>query len=148
MPLYTVAINGTIQAQYYSFSNLGSTGVTINSGATIDSTYNLLNGTFSYPVVNSAVLLTLNLQIPGNALTNMVFDAGGSTATGVTALKTNAAAGNLTITTYSGSLSGATYTNAPTYTSIHLERTDQHLESDSTVHRAELTQSRADLYHG
>ena len=39
----------------------------------------------------------------------------GSTATSVTSVKTVAAAGTLTITTYSGSWSGPSFSNAPTY---------------------------------
>ena len=47
---YTVVINGTIKAQNYIFGYLGATGVTINSGATIDATYYLLDGTYKHPV--------------------------------------------------------------------------------------------------
>lgn len=103
---YTVVINGTIQARYYSFSNLGTNGVTINSGATIDATYHLQNGTFTYPGVNNVRMLRLFRQVPTNTLDNMVFDQGASGATGVRSIQTNTGAGTLTVSNYSGNLSG------------------------------------------
>ena len=111
---YTIAVTGTIKAQYYSFNNLGVSGLTINSGATIDPTYYLQNGSFTYPIGTNPVLLTLNRQIPGNALANMTFDLSGSAATGSKSIVTSAAAGTLTISTYSGSLTNCCST-APTY---------------------------------
>ena len=112
---YSVQIDGTIKAQYYSFNNLTGNGVSINSGATIDSTYYLQNGSFSYPVSNGTTLLTLNRQIPGNVLSNMVFDSGGSGASGVYGITTNASSGTLVISDYSGDRTGDSYTNDPTY---------------------------------
>jgi len=112
---FTVAISGTVKAQYYSFKNLGTTGVTINSGATIDSTYHLQNGSYTYPGVNSAQMLRLLRQVPGNNLDSMTFDAGGSTATGVKSVVTSAAAGTCTMTNYAGSMTGSSFTTAPTY---------------------------------
>ncbi len=112
---YSIIVNGTIAARYYTVDHMGIAGLTINSGATIDATNFMQDGSFTFPVVNSTVMLTLNLQVPGNALTNMVFDANGSSATTVTNIKTVAAAGTLTLTTYSGSWSGPTFGNAPTY---------------------------------
>lgn len=110
---YAVVINGTIHAQYYTFSRMGTVGanqgVTINSGATIDSTYHLQNGSFIYPVSSSSRMLSLNQQVPTNTMDNMTFDANGSGATSVTNVYTNAAAGTLTITTYTGNLAGAAY---------------------------------------
>ena len=104
---YTVVVDGSISANYYAFSNLGSTfGVSINAGATIDPTNHLQNGSFSYPVNNNSAQLNLRRQIPGNSLTNMVFDTNGSTATNVYSIYTNAAAGNLNVSEYSGDLSG------------------------------------------
>ncbi len=111
---YTMAINGTIKAQYYSVSRLGVAGLTINSGATIDPTYYLQNGSFNYPIGTNPVMLTLNRQIPGNALANMTFDLAGSAATGSKSIVTSAAAGTLAITNYNGSLTNCC-TTAPTY---------------------------------
>lgn len=112
---YTVAINGTIKANYYSFSNLGVSGVTINSGATIDASNYLQNGSYTYPVSNSATLLTLNRKIPGDALDQMIFDSNGSGASATTAIRTNTTAGTLVITNYSGDRTGDAYSNDPTY---------------------------------
>lgn len=112
---YSVIVNGTISARYYSVSNLGVAGMTINSGATIDASNYLQNGSFTYPIGTNPVILTLNRQIPGNALSTMAFDLTGSSATGTTAIKTNTTAGTLIVTPYSGNLTNCC-TNAPTYT--------------------------------
>ncbi|MCM2276947.1 MAG: C25 family cysteine peptidase [Oligoflexia bacterium] len=113
---YTVNVSGTIQAQYYSFSRLGTTGVTINSGATIDSTYHLQNCSFSYPVPNSATFLRLYRQIPTDTLSDCSFDAAGSAATGTTNIYTDSAIASdgsdtLTLTSYTGGLAGSAYDN-------------------------------------
>jgi hypothetical protein len=112
---YTVVINGTIKAQYYAFSRLGTTGVTINSGATIGPTYTLQNGSFSYPVNSTSTLLTLNRQVPGNAIANITFDKAGSAATTITNILTNTTAGTLAITNYNGDVAGESFDNDPTY---------------------------------
>ncbi|MFT6069805.1 MAG: hypothetical protein ACJAT2_003127 [Bacteriovoracaceae bacterium] len=112
---WNMVVNGTIAAQYYSFSNLNTTGVTINSGASIDATYYLQNGTFSYPVNNTTTFLTLNRQIPGNALNNVTFDSGGSPRTGITNITTSAAAGTLNITDWNGDWGGESFDSDPTY---------------------------------
>lgn len=112
---YTIAVSGGIKAQYYSLKNLGLTGLTINSGATIDATYHLQNGSLTYPGVNSAILLTLLRQVPTNTLDSMTFDLGGSTATGVKSISTNTTAGTLTMTNYAGSLTGNTYSTSVNY---------------------------------
>lgn len=114
---YNVIVNGTIKADGYVFDHLATTGVVINAAATIDPTYKLSNGTFKFPVSDNTTLLTLNRQVPGNALDAMTFDLDGSTVNDatITNILTNAAAGTLDINSYSGDLSGATYENAPTY---------------------------------
>ena len=112
---FTITINGTIKAQYYAISKLGSSGLTINSSATIDATYHLQNGTFTYPVGNNTYLLVLNRQIPGNNLDRMIFDADGSAATGTIAIKTNTAAGTLSMSEYNGDKAGDSFTDDPTY---------------------------------
>ncbi len=112
---YSVIVNGTIQAQYYLFEKMGLNGIRVNSGATIDASSFLQNGTYSYPMVASTTMLSLYRQVPGNALTSMVFDANGSSTTGVTNVLTNAGAGTLTISSYSGSWSGPTYDNDTGY---------------------------------
>lgn len=112
---WNMVVNGTISAQYYSFSNLNTTGVTINGGASINATNYLQNGTFSYPVNNNTTFLTLNRQIPGNALNNVTFDSGGSGSTTITNITTSAAAGTLNITDWNGDWGGETFDNDPTY---------------------------------
>ncbi len=104
-----VTINGTIQAQYYSFYGLRGAGVNVISTASIDSTYHLQNGTFSYPVGSSAVLLTLGRQVPTNTLDNMVFETGGSGAASPQSIVTTAAAGTCTLSSYSGNLTGDSF---------------------------------------
>lgn len=113
---YTVTIDGTVQAQYYTFSYLGTNGVTVGAGATIDSTYHFQNGTFTYPVNNNSTFLRIARQIPTNTLNNMTFSAGGSGATGTKNIDTTGAgAGTLTLDGYTGDLAGATYDTDPTY---------------------------------
>lgn len=114
---YNVIVNGTIQAQYYTFDHLNTAGVSIEAGATVDATYYMQNGTFSYPVNNTTTLLKLKRQIPGNTLSTMVFDPNGSAATPVTNIDTTGAgAGTLTISSYSGTLSGPANDVDPAYT--------------------------------
>ncbi len=108
-----VTVNGTIKAQYYSFSKLAVSGVTINSGATIDPTYYLQNGAFTFPVGTNPVLLTLNRQVPSTTWNSMVFDKNGSSATGAKSIVTTATASpnpSLTINNYSGDLTGNAFT--------------------------------------
>ncbi|HAZ14240.1 MAG: hypothetical protein A2X86_10055 [Bdellovibrionales bacterium GWA2_49_15] len=113
---YNVVINGTIQARYYVFSYLDTTGVNIGTGATIDSTNHLQDGSFLYPVNNTTTLLTLQKQVPTNTLNNMIFDLNGSAATGTININTtNAAAGTLTLDNFFGNLGGLSYDVDPTY---------------------------------
>lgn len=104
---YNITVNGTIRARYYSLRNLGGTyGLIINAAATIDATNNLRNGSFTYPGANNMRFLRLLRQVPGNALDTMTFDASGSAATNVRSVSTSAAAGTLSMTNYSGSITG------------------------------------------
>ena len=116
---YTVTINNgaTISAQYYTLKNLGATGLTINATSNIDATNFLQNGTFTYPGVNSANLLRLFQEIPGDTLDGMSFDSDGSTATSVISVftSTGATADTLDMTNYSGDMTGATFTNDTNY---------------------------------
>jgi hypothetical protein len=113
---YSVVVNGTIKARYYTFDHLGTNGVSIESGSTIDSSYFLQDGTFTYPVSSSSTLLKLKRQIPGNALTNMVFANNGSSASSITNIdSTGATAGNLSISNFSGDDSGESYDVDPSY---------------------------------
>jgi hypothetical protein len=113
---FSVNVLGTIKAQYYVFDHLSLAGVSIASGATIDTTYHLQDGTFVYPVDANTILLTLNQQVPGDSLANMNFQLNGSAATGVTNIKTNMASvtplgQKLSLTNYSGDLSESTHEN-------------------------------------
>ncbi len=106
-----VVINGTIRGNKYIFDRLGTNGVTINSGATIDSTDNLINGTFKHPVNDGSTLLRLYRAIPSNTLSNMTFDMNGSSATASTITNiytdNSIGAGTLMISSYTGDLGGA-----------------------------------------
>ena len=113
---YSVVINGTIAARYYSFDHLGVNGVSIESTATIDSSNHLQDGSFSYPVNNNSTFLFLKQQVPTNTLNDMTFSLGGSSATGTTTIDTTGAtAGTLTLDNYSGDLTGADYDSDPSY---------------------------------
>lgn len=113
---YNVVVNGTINARYYSFDHLNTGGVSIEAGATIDSINFLQDGSFSYPVNNATTLLFLKRQIPGNTLSNMSFDLASSTATGTVNINTTgAAAGTLSITSYTGNLAGPANHVQPLY---------------------------------
>lgn len=114
---YAINVNGTIKAQYYTIENMNTTGLTINAAATIDATYNLSNGTFSYPINNSTTMLRLYKAIPGNALSGMNFQTNGSSASSITNIYTDSSigAGTLNITSYAGDLSGPSFENTNTY---------------------------------
>ena len=114
---YAVTVNGTIEAQYYTLDHLNTTGLTINSGATISATYHLQNGNFTYPVNNGTTMLRLYRQVPTNTMNNVTFDAAGSAATSSVNIYTDAAvaAGTLTITGYTGSFAGPTSDNDNSY---------------------------------
>ncbi len=110
-----IAVNGTIQAQYYSVNRLAVAGLDIATGATIDATYHLQNGSFTYPIGASPIMLRLNRKVPGDAIADMTFDTAGSAATGAQSILTNTTAGVLTVSNYSGDLTNCC-TTAPTYT--------------------------------
>lgn len=122
---YWVNVNGTIKAQYYSLTYLGvvgaDSGLSIQSGATIDSTYHLQDGTFSYPIDNSTNLLKLYKKVPpgdnSETMNNCAFNSSGSGATSVVNIYTDAAvaAGTLTMNSFSGDLSGETLDSETNY---------------------------------
>ncbi|MCB0376869.1 MAG: hypothetical protein KDD33_00125 [Bdellovibrionales bacterium] len=116
---YTVTINNgaTISARYYSFRNLGLTGLTVNATATIDGSNFLQNGTFIYPGVASANMLRLFQEIPGDVLDGMSFESDGSGAGSVISIytSTGATSDTLSLTNFAGDLTGATYTNDNNY---------------------------------
>ncbi len=111
-----VVINGSINARYYIFDHLATSGVTINSGATINVTNHLQDGSFTYPVNSSSTLLNLHTQIPTNTLSNMTFDSNGSSATSITNINTNStSAGTLSITSHTGNLTGSSFDSTGSY---------------------------------
>ncbi len=112
---YLVNVSGTISARYYSFKNLGLTGLTINAGATINATNQLQNGSYTYPGANNAFFLRLLRQVPGNTLDSMTFDSSGSAATGARSISTNTTAGTLTVSNYSGDMTGASFSTSVNY---------------------------------
>ncbi|OQW47426.1 MAG: hypothetical protein A4S09_15375 [Proteobacteria bacterium SG_bin7] len=110
-----VAAGGTISANYYTFSNLGTSG--LNIAGTIDSTNHLQNGTFTNPIGNNGKLLDLDVVVPTNSMDNMTFSLGGSAATGTKNIDTATivSAGTLTLNNYTGDLAGPAFDNDPTY---------------------------------
>ncbi len=113
---YSVIVNGEINARNYTFNRLGVNGVSIESGATINATNFLQDGSFVYPVNSNTTFLKLKRQIPGNTLTGMYFDKNSSPATTITNIDTTgASAGTLSISSYSGDLGGPSFDIDPTY---------------------------------
>ncbi|MBY0384420.1 hypothetical protein K2X05_04605, partial [bacterium] len=112
---YVINVSGTISARYYSLRNLGLTGLTINSGATINASNQLQNGSYTYPGVNNAIFLRLLRQVPGNTLDTMTFSKSTSTVTGAISISTNTTAGTLTISNYSGDMTGASFSTSVNY---------------------------------
>ncbi len=116
---YLVNINNgaTIRAQYYSFRNLGTTGLTINSTSVIDPTYHLQNGSFTFPGSSSSTQLRLFRQIPGDNLDGMTFDSSSSPATSTNSILTNTSTTGdvLSMTNYTGNLTGPAYTSDTNY---------------------------------
>gem|GEM_PF-1008234 len=114
---YSVVVNGTLSARYYSVSRLGSNGFRVNPGATIDGSNHLQNGTFTYPVSPSTTMLRLFRAVPTNTMDNMSFSSGGSSAASPVNIYTDASigAGTLTIDNYSGDLAGTAFDNDNTY---------------------------------
>lgn len=114
---YNVVVNAgaTIQAQYYTFENLGTLGLRI--AGTIDNTYHLQNGTFRYPVGNNGKMLDLDVAVPTNSMDNMTFSLAGSVATGTTNIDTATygTPGTVTLNNYTGDLAGPSFDNDPTY---------------------------------
>lgn len=117
---WTALINGNLNARYYTISNTNATGFVVASGATIDTTENLQDGSFLFPLGASPKMLVLQREIPGDQLDNMVFDDGGSGFSGSAVnIDTSAIGGSsdtLAIPTYSGNLSGSAFSDDPSYT--------------------------------
>ena len=57
---FTVSSGGTIHAQYYLFEYMNAAGITVNAGATINTTNNFSNGTFSNGFAGGKFLVLLN----------------------------------------------------------------------------------------
>jgi len=114
---FNAVINGTIKAQYYKFDHLSSAGVSVESGSTIDVTYHLQDGSFTYPVDASTTMLFLKRQVPTDTMDNTKFDKGGSAAaTPKNINTTGAAAGTLTMSGYLGDIAGDAFEVEGSYT--------------------------------
>jgi hypothetical protein len=61
---FTVNSGGTIHAQYYLFEYMNAGGIVVNSGATINTTNNFSNGTFSNGFAAGKFLVLLNNFAP------------------------------------------------------------------------------------
>jgi hypothetical protein len=57
---FTVSSGATIHAQYYLFEYMNAAGITVNAGATINTTNNFSNGTFSNGFAGGKFLVLLN----------------------------------------------------------------------------------------
>ena len=77
---FTINSGGELQAKYYDVSYIGSTGIWLKSGATLNSTYNLSNGTFSNGVSGGRYLLFENALTVGanDTIRDMIFNSGAS----------------------------------------------------------------------
>ncbi len=111
---YNFTIDGTLRAQYYEFSYMGTGGITINSGGTIHSTDNLSNGVFNYPAVGGTCLRIENNQsfTGANRIENVSFPFNpGGGAFNVT--KSSSVTGTINFHQATGVFSGETYDNDP-----------------------------------
>ncbi|NOZ46909.1 MAG: hypothetical protein GXO79_09015, partial [Chlorobi bacterium] len=77
---YSITINSgaEIHAKYYEISYIDTTGIWIKSGATINSTNNLSNGTFSNGVSGGRYLLLENSFSSTDTIRSMIFNSGAS----------------------------------------------------------------------
>jgi hypothetical protein len=108
---YSVNLTGgTLKAQYYQVDRLSSGGFTVGAGVSVDSTYFLQNGSFTYPVDSSTQMLRLFRKIPGNTFPMITFDSAGSSATSIVSIYTDnsiaAPSENFVIDNWSGDLAG------------------------------------------
>ena len=71
-----VVTGGELSARYYSINNLNSTGLNIKSGASINSTNNLSNGSFSNGAAGGRYLLLENNLASDITLNSVVFNSG------------------------------------------------------------------------
>jgi hypothetical protein len=101
---YNFDVNGTIKAQYYLFEYMTAAGISINSSATIDPTYNLSDGTFTNGPANCKYLTISNTQTL--TISNVIFPF---TPTGSANNVVKATAGVVTFYNATGAFSGASF---------------------------------------
>ncbi len=75
---FTINSGGEIQAKYYDVSYIDATGIWLKSGATLNNTYNLSNGTFSNGVSGGRYLLFENAITVGanDTIRDIIFNSG------------------------------------------------------------------------
>jgi hypothetical protein len=75
---FTVNSGGEVQAKYYEVNYINSTGIWFKSGATLNSTYNLSNGTFSNGQSGGRYLLFENTFTSGvnDTIRDVIFNSG------------------------------------------------------------------------
>ena len=111
---YNFTVDGTIKCEYYTFEFMGTGGILINSGATIDATNNFSNGAFSNPASGGTCLRIENNQsfTGANRIENVSFPNNpGGGASNVT--KTSTATGSLEFFTAIGEFSGEDFDSDP-----------------------------------
>ena len=101
---YNFDVNGTIKAQYYLFEYMTAAGISINSTATIDPTYNLSDGTFTNGPTNCKYLTISNTQTL--TINNVIFPF---TPAGSANNVVKASAGVVTFYNATGAFSGASF---------------------------------------
>jgi hypothetical protein len=72
---FSVSSGGTIHAQYYLFEYMNVSGIVVNAGASINTTNNFSNGTFSNGFSNGKYLVLLN-NFANYTATGVTFNSG------------------------------------------------------------------------
>lgn len=111
---YNFTVNGQIRARHYQFEWLGLGGLFISSGATINTTNNFSEGTFTNGTSGGTLLRIENTQnlTGANRIENVSFPANpGGGAFNVT--KASATSGNIEFFNATGAFAGPVYENDP-----------------------------------
>ncbi|MCK4661537.1 MAG: T9SS type A sorting domain-containing protein [Bacteroidales bacterium] len=111
----TIENGGTIHAKNYLFEYMYSPGIKINDGATINTTNNFSDGTFTNPYNGGTCLTIENSQSfvgEGNYIENVSFPVNNGYGT-YNVTKSSATAGEIEFYAATGALAGEEYDNDP-----------------------------------
>ncbi len=110
---FIVNINGNIEARYYTFSFLGLTGITLNTGSIIGTTNNFSDGTFTSGLANGIFLRLNNTQslTGSNRIVNVSFPT--NPGAGSFNVSKTISSGNIEFFNATGTFAGPIYENDP-----------------------------------